>query len=364
MVVDAECGGVVGWRDMRLIDRIGLETPIIQAPMAAAGGVALAIAAIKGGALGSLPCAMLTPDQVREQAAAVRAAANGPINLNFFCHPMPEPVDDSGWRAALEPYYAAHGVGPPATAPAARRPFDAALCEAVEQIRPDIISFHFGLPPDALLDRVRATGALILSSATSPAEARWLAERGIDAVIAQGWEAGGHAARFLPADPAAQMGLIALVPQIVNATGLPVIAAGGIADGRGIAAALMLGASAVQIGTAYLACPESLITPLHRVLLTREEAEATIFTNIFTGRLARGFATRLVQELGPVSAIAPPFPHAGDAMVELRKVDPAGFSPLWAGQAGRLARPEGGEALTRRLAAEALALLDGRSVRA
>ena len=222
-----------------------------------------------------------------------------------------------------------------------------------------MVSFHFGLPPAPLLDRVCATGALILSSATSPAEAWWLAERGVDAVIAQGWEAGGHAARFLPADPASHMGTMALVPQIVDAIDVPVIAAGGIADGRGVAAALMLGASAVQVGTAYLACPESLIGPLHRQLLTSEAAEATVFTNVFTGRLARGFATRLVEELGPVSEIAPPFPHAGDALAELRKADPGAFANMWAGQAARLARVEGAAALTRRMAAEALALLDG-----
>jgi nitronate monooxygenase len=359
--VDAQYGIVVGWRDRRLIDLFGIETPILQAPMAGAGGVALANAAMQGGALGSLPCAVLTPDQVREQVAAVRAALAGPINLNFFCHEMADTVDDAAWRAALQPYYAEYGVGPPAIPPPVRRPFDDELCAAVEDVRPEIVSFHFGLPKASLLERVRATGALILSSATSPAEARWLAERGVDAVIAQGWEAGGHAARFLPADPGTHMGTMALVPQIVDAVDVPVIAAGGIADGRGVAAALMLGASAVQVGTAYLACPESLASPLHRALLAGEQAEATLFTNVFTGRLARGFATRLVRELGPISGLAPPFPYAGDALAELRKADPAAFANMWAGQAARLARAEGAEAMTRRLAAEALALLDGRA---
>lgn len=363
MGVDAEYGGMVGWPDSRLIARLGIAAPIIQAPMAGAGGAALAIAAIEGGALGSLPCAMLSPDAIRTQAAAVRAAVAGPINLNFFCHDMPARIDDAAWRAALLPYYDEYGVGPPATPPDARRPFDDAACAAVEDVRPDVVSFHFGLPPEPLLDRVRATGALILSSATSPAEARWLAARGVDAVIAQGWEAGGHAARFLPADPSRHMGAIALVPQIVDAIDVPVIAAGGIADARGIAAAIMLGASAVQIGTAYLACPESLASARHRELLGGDAAEATVFTNVFTGRLARGFATRLVEELGPVSAIAPAFPHAGDALVELRQADPAGFAAMWAGQAAPLARAEPAAALTRRLAVEALALLDGQGRR-
>ena len=329
--------------------------------MAGAGGEALAIAAMKGGALGSLPCATLAPDQVRAQVAAVHAAVAGPINLNFFCHTTPDAVDDTAWRAALQPYYTEYKVGYPATPPVARRPFDAAMAEVVEEVRPEVLSFHFGLPAEPLLDRVRATGTLILSSATSIAEARWLATRGVDAVIAQGWEAGGHAARFLPADPLSHMGTIALVPQIVDTIDLPVIAAGGIADGRGVAAAMMLGASAVQIGTAYLACPESLASALHRELLRSEAAEATVFTNVFTGRLARGFATRLVREQGPVSPLAPPFPHAGDALAELRAADPASFANMWAGQAARLSRAEGAEALTRRLAAEALALLGRRA---
>ncbi|WP_404710815.1 NAD(P)H-dependent flavin oxidoreductase [Sphingomonas sp. MMS24-J13] len=352
---------MAGWRSRRLIERFGITTPIVQAPMAAAGGEALAIAAMRGGALGSLPCASISPDQVRAQVAAVRIAVSGPINLNFFCHVMPDAVDDAAWRAALQPYYDEYRVGPPAVPPVARRPFDDFYCAAVEDTKPEVVSFHFGLPPEPLLDRVRATGALILSSATSPAEARWLAERGVDAVIAQGWEAGGHAARFLPADPASHMGTIALVPQIVDAIDRPVIAAGGIADGRGVAAALLLGAGAVQIGTAYLACPESLIGPVHRQLLTGEAAEETVFTNVFTGRLARGFVTRLVRERGPISPVAPPFPHAGDALAELRKADPAAFANMWAGQAARLAHAEGAEALTRRLAADALALLDGGS---
>jgi nitronate monooxygenase len=351
---------MAAWRDRRLIDLFGVTAPIVQAPMAGAAGEALAIAAIRGGALGSLPCALLSPDQICAQVAAVRAAVTGPINLNFFCHEMPARVDDAAWRAALQPYYREYGVGAPAEPPPARRPFDAASCDTVEQVRPDVVSFHFGLPSQRLLERVRQTGALILANATSPAEARWLAERGVDAVIAQGYEAGGHAGRFLPGDLHAQMGIMALVPQVVDAIRVPVIAAGGIADGRGVAAALMLGASAVQIGTAYLAAPESLIGATHRELLASEVAEATVFTNIFTGRLARGFATRSVRELGPVSAIAPPFPHAGDALAELRKADPANFSSMWAGQAARLTRAEGAETLTRRLAAEASALLDAR----
>lgn len=345
---------MTGWRDRRLVGRLGIAHPILLAPMAGAGGPALAIAAMRGGALGGLPCALIDADTGRTHVAEVRAAATGPLNLNFFCHAMPDAVDDTAWRAALAPYRAEFGVAadPPA---AVRRPFDAEMAALVEELRPEVVSFHFGLPEPALLARVRATGAFVTASATNVAEGRWLAERGVDAVIAQGWEAGGHSARFLPADPSSALTVMALVPQLVDATSLPVIAAGGIADGRGIAAALMLGASAVQIGTAYLACPESLVSPLHRERLGRDED--TVVTNVFTGRLARGFPTRLTRALGPVSLIAPPFPHAGDALAGLRAADPANFAAMWVGQGTALARPEPAEALTRRIAAEALALL-------
>ena len=347
----------MGWRDRRLLDLFGIDAPIVQAPMAGAQDAALAIAASKGGALGSLPCALLSVETARDQVAQFRAATSGPLNLNFFCHRPAEAYDESAWRAALQPYYAEYEVGYPDVRPPLRRPFDAAMCALVEDVRPEIVSFHFGLPEAGLLARVHDSGALILGCATSPAEARWLAERGVDAIVAQGWEAGGHAGRFLPADPSSHMGLFALVPQVADAVSVPVIAAGGVADARGIAAALILGASAVQIGTFYLSSPESRISDLHRRLLGEAGAEATVSTNLFTGRFARGLETRLTRELGPASTIVPPFPRGGDALAELRKADPASFANMWAGQAARLVHAEGAEALTRRLAAEALELL-------
>jgi nitronate monooxygenase len=347
----------MAWRDRRLLDLFGIEAPIVQAPMAGAQDAALAIAASKGGAVGSIPCALLSIETAHEQAAQFRAATGGPLHLNFFCHQPPHFCDDRAWRRALQPYYDEFGVGFPATPPPLRRPFDTAMCALVEELRPELVSFHFGLPEGALRDRVRAAGALILGCATSPAEARWLVERDVDAVIAQGWEAGGHAGRFLAADPSSHMGTLALVPQVVDAVAVPVIAAGGIADARGIAAASMLGASAVQIGTAYLSTPESRISDLHRTLLASGSAETTVSTNVFTGRHARGLETRLTRDLGPTSTIVPPFPHGGDALAELRKADPAAFANMWAGQAARLARVEGAEALTRRLAARTQELL-------
>ncbi|HTU13239.1 MAG TPA: nitronate monooxygenase [Allosphingosinicella sp.] len=344
------------WPDTRFLALAGARLPIVQAPMAGAGGVALAVAAIKGGAVGSLPCAMLAPGEVRAQAAEVRAAGDGPLALNFFCHTMPEDAEDGAWRALLRPFYEAAGVDPHAGGGgAARRPFDAAHCAAVEDVRPALVSFHFGLPDEALLARVRATGARIVGNATTVAEARALAARKVDAIIAQGWEAGGHAGRFLMDPPDEQMGLIALLPQIVDAVDLPVIAAGGIGDARGIAAVFLLGAAAVQLGTAYLHCPESLIMATHRLGLVGAAAEHTAFTNLYSGGLARGLPTALTEALGPIREEAPPFPLAGAALA------PLGFKPHWAGQAARLGRPEGAAALTERLGREALALLGAKA---
>ena len=348
---------VAGWPDTRLIERIGSEFPIVQAPMAGGGGAALCIAVIEGGALGSLPCGMLSPEQVREQAATVRAAVSGPLNLNFFCHEMPQDVDDGPWRALLQPFYDEYGAAPDTPAPM-RMPFDAAACAAVEAVRPEVVSFHFGLPADDLLGRVKAGGALVLGNATSVDEARWLEARGADAIIAQGSEAGGHTGRFLDPD-AGPVGLFALLPRIVDAVRVPVIAAGGIGDGRGIAAALTLGASAVQLGTAYLHCPEATISAAHRALLA--EGAPTLFTNLLTGGLARGFAGRLVEVLGPVRAEAPPYPLAAVALAPIRAAAEAqgeyGFGPMWAGQAASLGEALPARDLTRKLAAEALALL-------
>lgn len=352
---------VAAWPDRRLLDLFGIEAPIVQAPMAGASGPAMAIGAIEGGGLGSLPCGMLAPDQVRHQIEEVRARCAGAINLNFFCHEMPSAPDDSDWCALLKPYYAEYDVAPPDAPGPLRMPFDEAMCAIVEELRPQVASFHFGLPERPLLERVRAAGARLIGNATTVAEARWLAERGVDAIVAQGWEAGGHAGRFLPADPRAQMGLMALLPQVVDAVDLPVIAAGGIGAARGIAAALMLGASAVQLGTAYLHCPESLIQDRHRAMLGAEEAERTMMTNLFTGGLARGLPVRLVEELGPIRREAPPYPHAATALATLRKAAEArgeiAFSPAWAGQAARLGRAMPAADLTRTLAAEALALI-------
>jgi len=352
---------MVDWRDRRFLELLGSEHPIVQAPMAGAGGVELCVAAIEGGALGSLPCAMLSPEQVREQVTDVRARATGPLNLNFFCHEMPADVDDSAWRALLQPYYEEYGVEP-GNGGALRLPFDDQMCAVVGELRPDAVSFHFGLPGQTLLDRVKASGAVVVGNATTVEEARWLEERGIDAIIAQGFEAGGHTGRFLESDPAEAIGLFALVPQIVDAVSVPVIAAGGIADGRGIAAALTLGASAVQLGTAYLHAPETPISDTHRRQLSDGR---TLFTNLMTGGLARGLRGRLIDELGPVRMEAPPYPLASAALAPIRaaaeRQGEYGFGPMWAGQAAPLGQPLPAADLTRKLAADALAILSRRA---
>jgi nitronate monooxygenase len=338
--------------------------PLIQAPMAGAQGPELVIAVCRAGGLGSLPAAMLTPDRLREQIAAIRQATGAPFNVNFFCHAEPQsnPEVEARWRRRLAPYYAEAEIDPTVvpTGPG-RAPFNEALCAVIEEARPAVVSFHFGLPSSGLLSRVKATGALILSSATTVAEARWLEQNGADAIIAQGREAGGHRGMFLSEDIDAQPGLISLLPQVRDAVGVPVVAAGGISDGRGIAAAFALGADAVQIGTAYLRTPEATISPMHRAALSSARDDATRLTNVFTGRPARGLVNRFVAEVGPMSEDAPQFPLAAGAAAPLRtaaeKRGSSDFSPLWAGEAAALARDEDAEALTQRLWVEAQAVL-------
>jgi nitronate monooxygenase len=348
---------MVDWPDRRFLELVGSEQPIVQAPMAGAGGVELCVAAMKGGALGSLPCALVSPEQVKSQVAEVRSRVAGPINLNFFCHKMPENADERAWIALLQPYYAEYGVHPGNGGPL-RLPFDEAMCAVVEEVRPEVVSFHFGLPCDRLLGRVKAAGAAVIGNATTVEEALWLEQRGVDAIIAQGFEAGGHTGHFLGSDPAEAIGLFALLPQIADAVSVPVIAAGGIADGRGIAAALTLGASAVQLGTAYLHAPETPISDVHRRRLTEGR---TVFTNLLTGGLARGVRGRLIDELGPVRAEAPPYPLASAALGPIRsaaeKQGEYGFGPMWAGQAAPLGQPFAATELTRKLAADALAII-------
>jgi nitronate monooxygenase len=294
----------------------------------------------------------------------IRQRVSAPINLNFFCHKAvpADPAREALWKKRLASYYREYGLDPAAPVSFANRaPFDAATCELVEELKPEVVSFHFGLPEAALVDRVRTSGCTVIASATTVKEAIWLEEHGVDAIIAQGAEAGGHRGMFLTENICEQPGTFALVPQVVDAVKVPVIAAGGIADGRGIAAAFALGAAGVQIGTAYLRCPESKVIAPARTALAQASDESTVFTNVMTGRPARGVANRVMREVGPISPDAPEFPHAATGLAPLRaaaekqgKVD---FTNLWAGQAVRLGREIPASELTRALAGAALARL-------
>jgi len=352
------------WPNRRLLDLFGIEHPIVLAPMAGAMDAELAIPVALAGGLGSLPVAMLDDAKMRAQVAAFRAATAKPLNLNFFVHTPPQlnNAREHAWREKLKPYYAEFGIDPAAPVPSSNRtPFDATLCAAVEELRPEVVSFHYGLPEAALLRRVKAAGSIVMSSATTVAEALWLEANGCDVVIAQGLEAGGHRGMFLTGDLAAQVGTFALVPQIVDAVKLPVIATGGIGDARSIVAALALGASAVQIGTAFLLSPESKILPPHRAALKAARDDGTVLTNVMTGRPARGIVNRVMRELGPISNIAPEFPLAAGALAPLHaKAQAQGsgdFSSMWAGQAAALGRELPARELTLRLAEEAQALM-------
>ena len=337
--------------------------------MAGPGTAQLAIAVSDAGGLGSLPCAQLSVEQARAALEQIGPSAARPINLNFFCHtpPAADAVRSLNWRARLAPYYVELGLDAEAALPhAGRRPFDADFCGLVEEYRPRVVSFHFGLPGRELMERVKAAGAKVISSATTVAEARWLEDHGCDAIIAMGLEAGGHRGNFLIEDMSRQVGTFALVPQIADAVRVPVIAAGGIADARGIVAAFALGAAAVQIGTAYLFCPEAQVPRVHLEALKEAGDDDTMVTNVFTGRPARGIVNRVMRELGPLSTVTPEFPLAAAALAPLKaKSEAAGsgdFTNLWSGQAVRLARrsvPAG--RLTQLLAREALDLaVNGR----
>ena len=347
------------WPDTRICDLLGVTHPIILSPMAGSAGPELAVAVCNAGGLGSLPCASLTFDKIREHVAAVRQNTSNPFSLNFFCHEYLDCNEskEQSWLDQFSPYYSELGVEPTLGAASSNlHPFGEKHCQLVEVLRPAVASFHFGLPDDSLLLRVKKAGCRIISSANTVEEAVWLSERGCDAVIAQGTEAGGHRAMFHSKTVSEQAGTMALVPQIVDAVDIPVIAAGGIADGRGIAAAFALGASAVQMGTAYLFTDESWANDLYRKKLQTSSDAQTVITNVFSGRPARGFATRLTRDLGPISKQPMDFPMGYGVLAPFKaKAEASGsteFSSYLAGQSASLGRPESAAQLTQRLVDE------------
>jgi nitronate monooxygenase len=352
------------WPQTRLLELLQIEHPIILAPMAGPGTVELAAAVCAGGGLGSIACALQRPQAAAATIRGLQAVTAAPINVNFFCH-RPS-IDDrrleQAWCQRLSPYYRELAIAqttPPAVDIA---PFGDAMCSVIEETRPQVVSFHFGLPEAAFLERIKAAGCRVMSSATTVAEALWLEARGVDVVIAQGSEAGGHRATFLGGDSARasarQPGSLALVPQVVDAVKVPVVAAGGIADGRGIAAAFALGAAGAQIGTAYLFCPEAATTQIHREALRRSRADATVLTNVFTGRPARAIDNRLSGEVGPMLDELPDFPVPAVALAPLRAAaeqrGTVDFTPLWSGQAAPLGRSLPASILTVTLVYEAM----------
>jgi nitronate monooxygenase len=344
---------------MTLQRLLGIELPIIQAPMAGVQGSAVAVAVSNAGGLGSLPCAMLSLDAIRNELAAIKAQTGKPFNVNFFCHALPAPSSEreATWRAMLSPYYKEHGIDADTIAVGpGRAPFSSEAADVLDEFKPPVVSFHFGLPSAELLARVRALGTKILCSATTVREARWLEAQGVDAIIAQGLEAGGHRGIFLSEDLSTQVGTFALLPQIVRELKVPVIAAGGIADAKGVAAAMALGAAGVQIGTSYLLCPEATTSAVHRSALKSEAARNTALTNLFTGRPARAIVNRVMRELGPICTAIPAFPLAIGAITPLRaKAENQGsgdFSPLWSGQNASGCKEVPAADLTRELAAD------------
>jgi nitronate monooxygenase len=328
---------------MSLPHGLGMSLPLIQAPMAGVQGAELAIAVSRAGGLGSLPCAMLSLEQLAQALESLRQSGVAHYNVNFFCHTesVVDPQTQAAWLQTLLPYYQALEVHPPGPIEAgSRRPFNQEALAVLQRYQPPVVSFHFGLPPADLLQAVRAWGAKIVCSATTLAEGEFLARQGVDAVIAQGLEAGGHRGIFLAADPIAalpeQMGLMALLPQLVKRLSVPVIAAGGIVQASTVRAVMAMGASAVQVGTSFLLCDEARTSPVHRAALQSQASAHTALTNLFTGRPARGIVNRLMRDLGPVYGGAPAFPLSTHALLPLRsRAEAMGcddFSALWAGQ--------------------------------
>lgn len=335
----------------------GIELPIIQAPMAGVQGSALAIAVSEAGGLGSLPCAMLSLEALEAELTEIRSKTTKPFNVNFFCHSEPEPqlAKQAAWLEQLAPYFDEFNLDIN-TQPlgAQRRPYSEAQAEVLAKFKPEVVSFHFGLPSEALLLEIKAWGAKVISTATTIEEALWLEARGVDAIIAQGLEAGGHRGHFLSEDLTKQLGTFSLLPQIIAAVDIPVIAAGGIVDAKTVRAAMAMGASAVQVGTAYLLCPECTTTDIHRAALQSEAAQHTALTNLFSGRPARGIVNRFMAEMGPINDAVPDFPLASSTVAGLRTAAEqqgfGDFSPLWCGQNATGCQAIPAAELTRQLA--------------
>ncbi|MBV8506633.1 MAG: nitronate monooxygenase [Alphaproteobacteria bacterium] len=352
------------WPRTDFVELLGITHPVIQAPMAGFASPALAAAVCNTGALGSIGCAGIPLATVREQITALRQATNRPYNLNFFVHSRPrlDPDGSARMRTTLASYFNEFGLGPVPEPKEPFPPFDEERLDLILELRPRVVSFHFGLPDATAVRRVKEAGCIILSSATTVAEARSLEANGADVIIAQGFEAGGHRGSFSGSPGAGNIGTMALVPQIADAVRLPVIAAGGIADGRGLAAAFALGASGVQLGTAFLGCPEATVSPLHRARLRSAADDGTELTRAFTGRPARALRNRYVTEMANSEPLE--FPLQGSLVRPLWELPSeearASFMPFWAGQGAPLIREIPASQLIDKLVVEAQSIF-GRS---
>ena len=315
---------------------LGTKLNIIQAPMAGVQNWELAVAVSNAGCLGSIPCGMLTPEQVVAEIELFSAHSDKPYNLNFFCHEM-EPIDQKSlahWQLLLKNYYNDLGAEKPKSFRGLRYPFDAEMADRIEPFKPPIISFHFGLPSPELIERIKSWGTVILSSATTIEEGIWLEKHGADIIIAQGVEAGGHRAMFLTTDIKSQMPVVELVNALKSHVSVPIVAAGGIGSKQDIRKLVELGSCGVQLGTAFLLCDEAKTSEVHKAAI-KSHNQITAITNVFTGRPARGIQNKVMTDLGYMTDEAPKFPYASIAMAPLRAEAESQFSgdftPLWAG---------------------------------
>lgn len=316
-----------------------ISVALIQAPMAGVQDANLAASVCEAGGLGSLPCAMLSNQQLIEQLELLSRSTSKPYNLNFFCHSTLQytKLQKQQWHSLLAPYFNEYAIAESSlTDEASRQPINQSVIDIIAPYKPAVVSFHFGLPAPSLLGQIKSWGTKVISTATTVEEAKWLADNGADAVIAQGLEAGGHRGHFLSMDLSLHKSTAELVQECVAHVSVPIIAAGGIATEDDVAHMQTLGASGVQVGSAYLLCNEATTSKLHRDAILAQQKDSTALTTLFSGRAARGVCNRVMQELGAIPAHVPPFPYASIAITALRSrvelLGGSGFSPLWCGQ--------------------------------
>jgi nitronate monooxygenase len=352
----------MAWPDTDLTELVGTRYPLVQAPMASVSTPELVAAVSSAGGLGSLGAAMLPPDELREQIETIRGLTDAPFAVNRFApiETPPAPEQVAAMSEVLAPWRERYGLEPAGEAPPPPPPPRSIVEDqlaVVIEAKPPVFSFTFGIPPADALDAMRDAGIVVIGTATVPGEAVMLAEAGCDAVIAQGSEAGGHRGSFAVPFDRALIGTLALVPQVVDAVEVPVIAAGGIMDGRGIAAALALGAAGAQLGTAFIACPESAAPDSYKRSLADSDASATTVTDAFTGRPARGLRTPFFDEVERSGVEIPPFPLQAILVGELRMAglerDELDTVSRLAGQGAPMVRELPAAELVERLASEA-----------